>query len=103
MELQREEEHGEFFSGRLVGLSEGEVRAWSQEELRAGQQVDSDLEPLLQWKEAGDDKPPWQTAAPYSEVTKAYWMLWESLELKDRVLYRLWGHETDDPPQEAET
>ena len=27
-ELQREVEHGEFFSCRLVGLSEGEVRAW---------------------------------------------------------------------------
>ena len=57
-ELQREEEHGEFFSYRLVGLSEGEVRAWIQEELRAAQQGHSDLKSLFQWKEAGDDKPP---------------------------------------------
>ena len=79
-------------SSSLVGLqvSEEEVRALSQQELRAAQQGDSDLKPLLQWKEAGDDKPPWQTAAPYSEVTKAYWMHWESLELKDGVLYHLW-------------
>ena len=65
------------------------MRAWSQEELRAAQQKDLDLKPLLQWKEAGD-KSPWQTAAPYSEATKAYWMQWESLKVKDRVLYRLW-------------
>ena len=63
---------------------------WSQEELRAAQQEDLDLNPLLQWKEAGDTKLTWQTAAPYSETTKAYWMQWESLELKDGVLYRLW-------------
>ena len=88
--LHREEEHGEYLSCRAAGLSEGEVRAWSQEELRAAQREDPDLKPLLQWKEAGEDKPPWQTAAPYSEMTKAYWMQWESLELMDGVLYRLW-------------
>ena len=41
-------------------------------------------------KEAGDDIRPWLMAASYREVTKAYWMQWESLELKDRVLYHLW-------------
>ena len=46
-ELQREEEHGEYFSCRFVNLSEGEVKAWNQEELRAAQQGDSDLKPLL--------------------------------------------------------
>ena len=66
------------------------MRAWSQEELRAAQQEDLDLKPLLQWKEAGDNKPPWQMAAPYSKATKAYWMQWESLKVKDGVLYRLW-------------
>ena len=49
-------------------------------------------------------------AAPYSEVTKTYWVQWESFELKDGVLYRLWetpagdkDREIADPPQEAET
>ena len=34
-------------SSSLVGLSEGEVRAWSQEEPRAAQQGDSDLKPYF--------------------------------------------------------
>lgn len=40
-ELQREEEHGECFSCIFAGLADGEseVRAWSQEELRAAQQA----------------------------------------------------------------
>ena len=46
-ELQREEEHSEYFSCRFVNLYEGEVRAWNQEELRAAQQGDLDLKPLL--------------------------------------------------------
>ena len=91
-ELQRREEHGECFSCRHAGFldGEGETRAWSQEELRAAQQDSSDLKPILQWKEAGNTKPLWQTVAPCSEATKAYWMQWESLQLKDGVLYRLW-------------
>lgn len=40
--------------------------------------------------QAGNDNPPWQTAAPYSKITKAYRMQWKSLELKDGVRYRLW-------------
>ena len=53
-DLQREEEHGDCFPCRLVGLSDGdsEVKAWSWEELRAAQQEDLDLKLLLQWKES---------------------------------------------------
>ena len=51
---------------------------------------DVDLRPVLLWKEKGEAKPTWQIVAPYSETTKTYWVQWESLLLRDGVLYRLW-------------
>ncbi|GBN81789.1 Retrovirus-related Pol polyprotein from transposon 297, partial [Araneus ventricosus] len=40
------------------------------------------------------DRPSWQEIAPESLATKRYWALWDSLHLKDGVLYRKW--ESDD-------
>ncbi|GBM52960.1 Retrovirus-related Pol polyprotein from transposon 412 [Araneus ventricosus] len=40
------------------------------------------------------DRPFWQEICPESPETKRYWALWNSLHLKDRVLYRMW--ESDD-------
>ncbi|GBM57937.1 hypothetical protein AVEN_206008-1 [Araneus ventricosus] len=36
------------------------------------------------------DRPSWQEIAPESPATKRYWALWDSLQLKDDVLYRKW-------------
>ena len=90
-ELQREEEeHGEYFSYQTVGTTEIDAhsKTWSHEELREAQTHDADLHPILEWKEEGETRPPWQTAAPYSETTKSYWSQWESLLLQKGVLYR---------------
>ena len=92
-ELKREEEeHSEYFSYQTAGTTEIDVhsKTWSHEELREAQMRDADLRPILEWKEEGETRPPWQTAAPHSETTKSYWSQWESLLLQEGVLYRLW-------------
>ncbi|GBM36448.1 hypothetical protein AVEN_234828-1 [Araneus ventricosus] len=40
------------------------------------------------------DRPSWQEIAPESPATKQYWALWDSLHLKDGLLYLKW--ESDD-------
>ena len=66
---------------RTVGLTH------TPASLRKKQAEDSDIEPILLWKS--------RTSRPYGpEVTEAspstrhYWNLWESLELREGVLYR---------------
>ncbi|GBN68981.1 hypothetical protein AVEN_66553-1 [Araneus ventricosus] len=49
---------------------------------------------ILEKKLNSGDRPSWQEIAPVSSATKRYWALWDSLHLKDGVLYRKW--ESDD-------
>ncbi|MGG6496149.1 UNVERIFIED_CONTAM: hypothetical protein NY603_24855, partial [Bacteroidetes bacterium 56_B9] len=44
--------------------------------------------------DAATGRPSWQNIAPFSPVTKRYWALWDSLRLRNGVLYRQW--ESDD-------
>ena len=59
-------------------------------ELRDAQLKDPDIRPILEWKEKSANRPGWQQVAPFSPVTKLYWLQWKSLDLRDGVLYRLW-------------
>ncbi|GFT36284.1 retrovirus-related Pol polyprotein from transposon 412 [Trichonephila clavipes] len=43
---------------------------------------------------SSDEKPSWQDIAPFHSTTKRYWALWDSLHLRNGVLYRKW--ESDD-------
>ncbi|GBM57834.1 Retrovirus-related Pol polyprotein from transposon 297 [Araneus ventricosus] len=54
----------------------------------------SSLKPILEKKLNSEDRPSWQEIAPESPATKRYWALWDSLHLKDGVLYRKF--ESDD-------
>ncbi|GFU79686.1 retrovirus-related Pol polyprotein from transposon 412 [Trichonephila clavipes] len=47
-----------------------------------------------EFKESSDEKPSWQDIAPFHPTTKRYWDLWDSLHLRNGVLYRKW--ESDD-------
>ncbi|GFU81085.1 retrovirus-related Pol polyprotein from transposon 412 [Trichonephila clavipes] len=38
-------------------------------------------------------KPSWQDIAPFHPTTKRYWALWDSLHLRNCVLYRKWEPE----------
>ena len=61
---------------------------WDPVELREAQQKDDDLAPIILWKENSADRPPGSSIAGHSRETKAYWYLWDQLELKQGILYR---------------
>ncbi|GBM89606.1 Retrovirus-related Pol polyprotein from transposon 297, partial [Araneus ventricosus] len=61
--------------------------AWSSSEVQKAQLEDSDIRPILERKLNSEDRPSWQEIAPESPATKRYWALWDSLHLKDGVLY----------------
>lgn len=41
----------------------------------------------------GKEKPTSQVAAPHSETSKDYWTQWDSLQLQEGELYRLWCYD----------
>ncbi|GBM74824.1 Transposon Ty3-I Gag-Pol polyprotein [Araneus ventricosus] len=67
---------------------------WSSSEVQKAQLEDPAIKPILERKLNSEDRPSWQEIAPESPATKRYWALWDSLHLKDGVLYRKW--ESDD-------
>ncbi|UYV77866.1 K02A2.6-like [Cordylochernes scorpioides] len=71
---------------------EVEEQHWTGQALRKSQREDRDLLPMINWKES-DERPSWEDVAPYSPKTKGLWSLWNSLTLRDGVLYRKWESE----------
>ncbi|GBM50478.1 hypothetical protein AVEN_203068-1 [Araneus ventricosus] len=63
---------------------------WSLSEIQKTQLEDPDIRPILKMKLNSADRPSWQEIAHESPATKRYWALWNSLYLKDGVLYRKW-------------
>ena len=58
--------------------------------LQQAQQNDDDLCPVIEWLKADADRPCWEDVASFGGCTKAYWAQWDSLQLVDGMLYRLW-------------
>ncbi|GFV74732.1 hypothetical protein TNCV_1039701 [Trichonephila clavipes] len=67
---------------------------WSDESVRKDQLADPEIKPIIEFKESSDEKPSWQDITPFHLTTKRYWALWDSLHVKNGVLYRKW--ESDD-------
>ncbi|GFW01229.1 retrovirus-related Pol polyprotein from transposon 412 [Trichonephila clavipes] len=61
---------------------------WSDEKVREDQMADPDIKPLIEFMESSSNKPSWQDISAYSPTTKQYWALWNSLHLRNGVLYR---------------
>ncbi|GFW48863.1 retrovirus-related Pol polyprotein from transposon 412 [Trichonephila clavipes] len=61
---------------------------WSDEKVRKDQMADPDIKPLIEFMESSSNKPSWQDISAYSPTTKQYWALWNSLHLRNGVLYR---------------
>ncbi|GFS87899.1 retrovirus-related Pol polyprotein from transposon 412 [Trichonephila clavipes] len=61
---------------------------WSKEKVREDQMADPDIKPLIEFMESSSNKPSWQDISAYSPTTKQYWALWNSLHLRNGVLYR---------------
>ncbi|UYV64930.1 K02A2.6-like [Cordylochernes scorpioides] len=80
---------------RQLSLAEElKLDEWSLEEMRKAQFEDADLRPVMNWLNAGTNRPAWEDVASCSPITKSYWSLWDSLEFRGGVLYRKW--ESDD-------
>ncbi|GFW33577.1 retrovirus-related Pol polyprotein from transposon 412 [Trichonephila clavipes] len=67
---------------------------WSDGSVRKGQLADSEIKSIVEFKEFSDEKPNWQDNALFHPTMKRYWTLWNSLNLRNGVLYRKW--ESDD-------
>ena len=63
---------------------------WTNKAVQAVQMKDPDIRPVLEWMEEGEEQPPWSEVAPQSATTKAYWSQWQSLRLREGLLYRVW-------------
>ncbi|GFY24054.1 transposon Tf2-9 polyprotein [Trichonephila clavipes] len=61
---------------------------WSDEKVREDQMADPDIKPLIEFMESSSNKPSWQDISAYSPTTKQYWAFWNSLHLRNGVLYR---------------
>ncbi|UYV64569.1 hypothetical protein LAZ67_3001200, partial [Cordylochernes scorpioides] len=72
--------------------NEVEEQHWTVQALRKAQREDRDLLSVLNWKESGG-RPFWEDVASHSPKTKSLWRLWNSLTLRDGVLYRKWESE----------
>lgn len=57
------------------------------EELREMQENDGDLGPIIKWKRK-DSRPNSTEMEKYSAATRHYWMIWESLKIKNGLLYK---------------
>ncbi|GFT37353.1 retrovirus-related Pol polyprotein from transposon 412 [Trichonephila clavipes] len=67
---------------------------WIDESFGNDQLADPEIKPVIEFKESSDEKPRWQDIATFHRTTKRYWALWDSLHLRNDVLYRKW--ESDD-------
>ncbi|GFT01995.1 retrovirus-related Pol polyprotein from transposon 17.6 [Trichonephila clavipes] len=63
---------------------------WTDESIRKDQLADPEIKPILEFKESSDEKLSWQDITPFHPTTKRYCALWDSLHLRNDVLYRKW-------------
>ncbi|GFT17687.1 integrase_H2C2 domain-containing protein [Trichonephila clavipes] len=70
--------------------STSEFDPWSDDSVRKEQLADPEIKPIREFKESSDKKPSWQVITPFHPTTKRYWALWDSLHLRNGVLYRKW-------------
>ncbi|GFU29205.1 retrovirus-related Pol polyprotein from transposon 412 [Trichonephila clavipes] len=73
--------------------STSSLEPWSDESVRKDQLSDSEIKPIIEFKESSDEKPSWKDIAPFLPTTKRYWALWDTLHLRNGVLYRKWESE----------
>ncbi|UYV73076.1 K02A2.6-like, partial [Cordylochernes scorpioides] len=73
---------------------EVEEQHWTGQALRKPKREDRDLLPMINWKES-DERPSFEDVAPFSPKTKSLGSPWNSLTLRDGVLYRKWGSEDE--------
>ncbi|GFW26884.1 retrovirus-related Pol polyprotein from transposon 412 [Trichonephila clavipes] len=79
---------------QVTALSISALDPWSDESVRNDQLTHPEIKPITEFKESSDERPSWQNIASFHPTTKRYRALWDSLQLRNGVLYRKW--ESDD-------
>ncbi|VDI58363.1 Hypothetical predicted protein [Mytilus galloprovincialis] len=78
-------------------VSSIQIQGFTAQEVLEAQRADSELEFVIAMLKSHVEKPPFSHVSGQSSVIKAYWNMWEQLELVDDVLYRKWFRlETDE-------
>ncbi len=54
------------------------------------QEMDPDIGHVIKWMKGGNERPQWSQVSALSEVTKNCWAQWDSLCLRNDILYRKW-------------
>ncbi|CAG2254318.1 unnamed protein product [Mytilus edulis] len=82
---------------RYPKVSSIQIQGFTAQEVLEAQRADSELEFVIAMLKSHVEKPPFSHVSGQSSVIKAYWNMWEQLELVDDVLYRKWFRlETDE-------
>ena len=61
---------------------------WTSEALRAAQESDGEIKPILKWKENCQESPGKELVMVHGFATRSYVQHWDRLHLKEGVLYR---------------
>lgn len=64
----------------------------SLQELVQAQHDDPSIGPILRAKQNSDERPRWEDIGPGSREMKSYWVQWDSLEIRDNLIYRKFVH-----------
>ena len=66
------------------------LSSWSQEELQEMQREDKSMKMILEYKQDNDTRPELPEEFQTDKTSKALWYQWDSLEVKNGLLYRKW-------------
>ncbi|GFU52672.1 retrovirus-related Pol polyprotein from transposon 412 [Trichonephila clavipes] len=58
---------------QITTASTSALDPWSDESVRKDQLTDSEIKPIIEFKESSDEKPSWQDIVPFHTTTKRYW------------------------------
>ena len=73
----------------ITGQEQSKVEELFGSQLRTSQMAHKSISHIVNWKDAGN-RPEWPAIAHLDSTAKAYWSQWDSLALKEGVLYYRW-------------
>ena len=68
--------------------------SWTVDQLRQWQEEDPVIQKVKIWKLKSRNRPKWTEISPENGELKSFWSQWETLEVRDGILYRKFWSET---------
>ena len=72
--------------------------SWTTDQLKQWQEEDSAIKKVKTWKRSDSTRPKWKKVSHEEGDVKALWSQWQSLEVRDGILYRKFQTETKEEP-----